>query len=68
MTLGEKLKQLRTLNNRTVKEVAIDLKITVAIISLWENDKVIPSQKNILKLADYYKVKITELTKLIERR
>jgi len=68
MTLGEKLKQLRTLNNRTVKEVAIDLKITVAIVSMWENNKVIPSTKNISKLADYYKVKITELTKLIERR
>lgn len=68
MTLGTKLKQLRTLNNFRIVEVSAKLNVSVALISRWENDKTIPSTTNINKLAYLYDVDIYELTKLIKRR
>lgn len=68
MTLGTKLKQLRTLNNYRAIEVSAKLNVSVVLISRWENDKTIPSTTNIMKLAYLYNVDIQELTKLIKRR
>lgn len=68
ITLGQKLKQLRTLNNYRAIEVSAKLNVSVVLISRWENDKTIPSTTNIMKLAYLYNVDIQELTKLIKRR
>ena len=68
MSLGEKLKYLRTLNNYRAIEVAAKLNVSVVVISRWENDKSVPSTTNIMKLAMLYNVEVKDLTKLIKRR
>lgn len=68
MTLGEKLKTLRTLNNMRVVEVAAKLNVSIPLVSRWENDKTVPTTTNIMNLALLYNVDIRELTKLIKRR
>ena len=68
LTLGQKLKQLRTLNNYRAVEVSAKLNVSVVLISRWENDKTIPSTTNIMKLAYLYNVDVQDLTRLIKRR
>lgn len=53
---GERLKQMRKLKNKTQDQVAVDLSLTRAQYSHFENNRNEPDQKTLVKLADYYGV------------
>lgn len=58
--IGEKLRELRKKKNLTTREVAEDIGITHAYVSMIENGKV-PSLDKLKKLCDYYDVDVSYL-------
>ena len=60
-TLGEKLRQLRELNELPLRKVAALIDIDVAILSKMERGERKFSKELIIRLADIYKVKPDEL-------
>jgi len=61
MTLGEKLKELRTEKNWKQETVAKEVCADARQISLYENDKITPSNETIIKFAQVYNVSIDYL-------
>jgi len=61
MTLGEKLKELRTEKNWKQDTIANDISTDKRTISLYENDKMSPSIEVIAKIAQVYNVSIDYL-------
>lgn len=61
MTLGEKLKELRTEKNWKQDAIAIDIGTDKRTISLYENDKISPSIETISKIAQVYNISIDYL-------
>lgn len=59
--LGERLKDLRLANNKTLLDVQRDTGISNANLSRWESGKVLPSIAFCEQLADYYGVSLDEL-------
>lgn len=57
--VGERLRALR--GNRTQKEVAEALGVTVMAISLYETGERMPRDEIKVKLANYYKKSVTSL-------
>jgi len=55
MTLGEKIKKIRTLNNLRQNELAEILCVSEKTISSWENDRTNPDLNMIYKISDYFK-------------
>ena len=53
--LSKKLKELRTLNNLSQKEVAVKLDISPSIVSGYETGERTPSTENLLALSYLYK-------------
>lgn len=56
MKLGDKIKKLREGKNISQKELAGELGVTDAMISMYENDKKNPSLDVITKIAIYFNV------------
>lgn len=56
MKLGDKIKKLREGKNISQKELAVELGVTDAMISMYENDKKNPSLDVITKIAIYFNV------------
>lgn len=57
--VGERLKALR--GNRTQKEVAEALGVTMMAVSLYESGERMPRDEIKVKLANYYKKSVTSL-------
>ena len=57
----EKLKELRKKENRTQEDISKYLNISTMNYSRYENGKIEPNIKTIIKLADYFKVSIDYL-------
>ncbi len=55
MTLGQKLKKLRSDKNLTQKDLADQLHVTFQTISKWENDENEPDISTLKELAKLYK-------------
>jgi transcriptional regulator with XRE-family HTH domain len=54
MTLGTKLRNLRTTKNESLDSVSIKFEISKTAIGKWEADKAKPSIDNLMKICDYY--------------
>jgi transcriptional regulator with XRE-family HTH domain len=63
MTLGTKLRNLRSTRKESMETVALKLNISSTAIGKWESDKAKPSIDNLMKICDYYE---TDLYELIE--
>ncbi len=63
MTLGTKLRNLRTAKNESLDIVAVKLELSKTAIGKWESDKAKPSAENLLKICDYFE---TDVYKLLE--
>lgn len=61
MTLGEKLKELRLEKNWKQETVAKEVCADARQISLYENDKITPSNETIVKFAQVYNVSVDYL-------
>ena len=56
MTIGKRIKELRLSENLSQKELGLLLTLSQDTISLWENDKSLPSVEDIIKLTKIFKV------------
>ena len=54
--LSERLKELRTDNKLSTRELAIAINVSPSTISKWELCQRVPSAENLLALAIYFKV------------
>ena len=61
MTLGERLLQLRKDNGLSQESLAKMLYVTRQSISLWENDKAMPSIDLLMRLGSIFSVSVDEL-------
>lgn len=59
--IGEKIKELRSANNWTTRELAQKAEITQAMVVNYENGKSEPKQKVLLKLAKAFNIHTDEL-------
>ena len=59
--MGEILKKLRLLNQKSQKEVAEQIKISAPAYFKYENNEAKPTIENLIKLADFYNVSIDYL-------
>lgn len=59
--IGERLKELRKLNNLSQEQVAKELNITRQAISKWETDKTMPDIENIILLSKLYNVSLKSI-------
>lgn len=55
------LKELRARKNKTQKEVAADLGVSVQTYNAWEKDVSNVAVSKVAALADYYGVKISQI-------
>lgn len=56
MTIGKRIKELRLSENLSQKELGLLMTLSQDTISLWENDKSLPSVEDIIKLTKIFKV------------
>lgn len=56
MSFGSRLKELRTENNISQKQVAIDIGISTTTISQYESDSRFPNEDMLKRLCIYYKI------------
>lgn len=56
ITLGEKIKKVRQLNNLKQTDLANILFVSEKTISSWENNRTIPNLNMIYKISDYFKI------------
>jgi transcriptional regulator with XRE-family HTH domain len=66
MTLGTKLRNLRTTKNESLDSVAIKLNLSKTAIGKWEADKAKPSIDNLMKICDYYETDVYKLLENVE--
>jgi transcriptional regulator with XRE-family HTH domain len=66
MTLGTKLRNLRSARNESLDILAIKLDISKTAIGKWETDKSKPSFENLLKICDYYETDVYKLLENVE--
>ena len=55
LTIGEKIKQIRVINNLKQSELAKMLYVSEKTISSWENNRTAPDLNMIYKISDYLK-------------
>ncbi len=61
MTLGTKLRNLRTDKGISMEEFATQIDISKTAAVKWEADKAKPSLDNIIKICNFYRIDIYEL-------
>ncbi|WP_268912311.1 helix-turn-helix domain-containing protein [Lentilactobacillus sp. SPB1-3] len=61
MTIGERIKELRTINGITQQELADSLHISRQSISKWEKNLVWPSFANVVAISDKFDVSLDEM-------
>jgi len=59
MSLGQKLLKLR--NGRKQEEIAYELEIAQSTYCDWENDISVPKRENLIKLANFFHIAVSEL-------
>lgn len=59
--LGNKIKELRTLNSMSQKDLADKLNLERSTISKWETNKSTPSIDDITKLSEVFNISVDEL-------
>jgi transcriptional regulator with XRE-family HTH domain len=59
--IGTKLKSLRVAKGKLLRQVAADLDIDSAVLSKIENNVLLPNDKLVNKLSDYYKINLDNL-------
>lgn len=62
MTLGEKIKELRSLNRIFQEYIAEQLGVSRQSVSKWETGLSLPSTENLIALAKIFQVSVEELT------
>lgn len=67
MCIGEKIAQMRKMNNMTQKDLAEKLNVSDKVISKWETGKCLPDVETMLKLSKVLDVSISELYECIEK-
>lgn len=67
MTFGERLYELRNINNLSQEELAEVLDVARQSISKWENDKAYPEMTRLLFMSDYFDVSLDYLMRGIEK-
>ena len=67
MYIGEKIAELRKLNNMTQRELAERLNVSDKVISKWETGKSLPDVETMLRLSKILGVSISELYDSVEK-
>ena len=67
MCIGEKIAQMRKMNNMTQKDLAEKLNVSDKVISKWETGKSLPDVETMLKLSKVLDVSISELYECVEK-
>lgn len=65
-SLGERLRELRSNRNLTLKEVSEQSGLSMAFLSLVERDKVSISVENLERLARFYQIRLVQIFEQIE--
>lgn len=61
MSLGTKLRQLRTERNLSQAQLALQLDVSQAAYGKWESDQTKPATDNLMKIADFYDTDVYSL-------
>lgn len=61
MTIGEKIKELRTKRNLSLDDVSIKTNIKRSLLKKIEDDVTIPSRDNLYALCDYFEIEEKEI-------
>lgn len=64
--IGEKIREIRLQKNLTQKELAFILDIEISQITRIETGKINTSVLNIIKIADAFEIKVSELLKDVD--
>ena len=59
--LSTQIKELRTQRGMSQEELAEVIGVTQQAVGLWERNKGLPEAKNLIKLADYFKIPLEAL-------
>ncbi|WP_231088106.1 helix-turn-helix transcriptional regulator [Streptococcus gallolyticus] len=57
----ENLKRLRQMNHLTQEQLALKVGVSREVVTKWENGKMNPSLKSVVKLAEFFKVSVDDL-------
>lgn len=68
MSIGNRIKNCRTENQFTQKELANKLGLTPKMVSFYENDERIPPADILVKLASIFKVSTDYLLGIVEQK
>lgn len=63
MSLGTKLRELRTGKNLSQTQVAMELDVSQTAYGKWESDQTKPGFDNLLKISEFYETDIYDLVK-----
>ncbi|GAA5102051.1 hypothetical protein GCM10023210_42700 [Chryseobacterium ginsengisoli] len=63
MSLGTKLRELRTGRNLSQTQVAMELDVSQTAYGKWESDQTKPGFDNLLKISEFYETDIYDLAK-----
>lgn len=61
MSLGAKLRELRTSKNLSQMQVAVELDVSQTAYGKWESDQTKPGIDNLLKISEFYETDIYNL-------
>ena len=61
MSIGTKLKALRSAKKKTLQEAAVDLNITKSALSMYERDARVPRDEVKVRIARYYGETVSSL-------
>lgn len=61
MSLGTKLRELRTNKNLSQMQVAVELDVSQTAYGKWESDQTKPGIDNLLKISEFYEMDIYNL-------
>lgn len=61
MTIGEKIKELRTVNRISQEKIAEMLDVSRQAVSKWETGQTLPTTDNLISLAKIFNVSVEQL-------
>lgn len=65
MTIGEKIREIRTQRGLTQAEFADKIASSQTLVSLWEKGMCQPSLKNLRAISEEFKISVKDLTKCL---
>ena len=66
MTLGDKIKQYRKINNMTQDQLAKKLNISTSILNSYETNTVVPTIKTCTSISKIFNITLAELLKEVK--